>query len=331
MNKNSDSKNIIVKQQQATLKPESGRIAPSKQDIIIKINKLIQRSRQAIRVYGSLIKEATSQKIAENDSCVDSQAISDLQAREWRDVNIELLKRLTPLYENFLSKNSFSGSNFIVGFTREFSIIKELFVSELRMVQADMHLTHRALLGAVDSNDYNKNDYISAIQCSTILVSLKTRIQALEAVCKELNSVLPNMLLPEQNNKSYYLNNHAVNNHTVSHLKDEPLVLTKHFDNLKNDSVRNLEIKLSNNKSEMSRVVSDKVNYDPFEDLNSEDADLVQLLRSKTSGVAISKSEVSKDYDGDTSLDNSREGKGREIRQEEYKSRKVVPLFKKYK
>lgn len=127
--------------------------------------KLLQKSRKALRLYSSMGKKQRG----------DASYLSDAQVREWREVNAELLKSLTSVLEIETSKGLAAGVY----------SLRDRFYHEWRMTESELHQRQREIVQLVESEDF-----AGVASLAQDLLSLKARVQALQAVHAEIQSVI---------------------------------------------------------------------------------------------------------------------------------------------
>lgn len=128
--------------------------------------KLLQKSRQAFRLYASMGR-------AQNKG--DNAEFTEMQAAEWRNVNSDLIKDLTSAIEHPNPKEPVSRVFFL----------RDRFLNEFRLSESEMHLRQKELLNAAE-----KSDFIKASILSRQLVVLKARAQANQAAQHELDELI---------------------------------------------------------------------------------------------------------------------------------------------
>ncbi|MGI6523740.1 MAG: hypothetical protein ACOX2O_00365 [Bdellovibrionota bacterium] len=131
----------------------------------IRVSKLIQKCRKAVRLYSSVGRLAG----------VKQNEFSELQVAEWKDVNILLLQGLTSIMEVPGRK----------GLSADLFALRDRFYMLWRAAESDMHMQHKDLLAVVEGSDF-----IKAAKLSSQLISLKARVQATQAAHHELQDLL---------------------------------------------------------------------------------------------------------------------------------------------
>lgn len=126
---------------------------------------LIQKSRKALRLYSNMEKRDSS----------STDKFQDLQIAEWRVLNQDLLKHL------LLAADNPSPKTVLMSVEN----LRDRFYSEWRMVEAELHNHHKALLAAAESGDF-----IKAALESSELVIMKAKMQAAQAAHHELEDLL---------------------------------------------------------------------------------------------------------------------------------------------
>ena len=123
--------------------------------------KLVQKSRKALRLYSSMGKR--------------SGDLADVQVKEWREVNSDLLKSLSIILDSPSNK----------GLASSVIAIRDRFYHEWRMAEGEMHKKHKELLRYAESGDF-----LRVVNLGTDLASLKARVQALQAAHHEIQEVV---------------------------------------------------------------------------------------------------------------------------------------------
>ena len=131
----------------------------------IKISKLIQKSRQAVRLYSSVTRPHPTSR----------GEFTDFQVAEWKEINMLLVQTLSSIMD-IPGKKSLSSDVFAV---------KEKFYTLWRSAEGDLQRTHADMLHAVEKSDYFK---IASLGCE--LISLRARVQATQAAYNELQVLL---------------------------------------------------------------------------------------------------------------------------------------------
>jgi hypothetical protein len=129
---------------------------------------LIQKSRKACRLYASMGKHSGRGNSYAGD-------LTDLQAEEWRRVNVELATRLG---ESFDKPDQRKAAIEVV--TARDTFLRELGLSrnELNQKKAELSMSS------------SREDFVVCAIASRELVVLKARCQALEAACHEIDQVI---------------------------------------------------------------------------------------------------------------------------------------------
>lgn len=130
-----------------------------------RVIELLQKSKKAVRVYTSMGRAVSSEQ----------SYYSELQVREWKSVNADLLKSLTGAAEadnhRELSSKIFS--------------LRDRYYNDWRLTESELHDKQKALIMAAENGDY-----IKATLLGQQLVSLKARLQATQAAHHELQDVI---------------------------------------------------------------------------------------------------------------------------------------------
>lgn len=134
----------------------------------VKLNKLIQKSRKAIRIYSSASSSSFSPR-------GESKPFADLQLQEWRNANEELLSFLIKTTNSINLRKVF----------KELEIYRNQLLRQLKAKKAELEEGDRRLSVYLDSHDY-----VNINMLSKSLVVIKTFVAAKEAVIIELNHVL---------------------------------------------------------------------------------------------------------------------------------------------
>ena len=137
-----------------------------------RIVKLIQKSRKAIRLY-------TTMGRMQPDAAGE---FSEAQVAEWRQINADLYKELADAIEQ---SNGRKLSALI--FT-----LRDQYYARWRSGEGSMVSKQRELLNAAENSDF-----IRAALLSRELVSLKARVQAVQAAHHELDDVIRQSRLAE--------------------------------------------------------------------------------------------------------------------------------------
>ncbi|MDC0357356.1 hypothetical protein OAO01_00940 [Oligoflexia bacterium] len=125
---------------------------------------LIQKCRKAIRLYTSMGRMHTS----------DSPDYSERQIEIWREVNIELLRELSEVY-------NVTDARVIVS---EVYALRDLFYSRWRKAERELHVKQGELVVCAE-----KEDFIKSAILSKKLVIIKAQSQASQAAYQELQSL----------------------------------------------------------------------------------------------------------------------------------------------
>lgn len=130
---------------------------------------LLQKSRRALRLYNS----------AGNTSFVRMEGasveLSAAQVSEWRDINGLLLRKLTEAADSPNTKK----------LIYDVFALRNEFQNLWRASESELVLAQRDLIACAE-----KGDFIKATSLATLLVSLKARVQAGQAVHHELDVLI---------------------------------------------------------------------------------------------------------------------------------------------
>lgn len=131
--------------------------------------KLLQKSRKASRLYGSM------------DSSDSHDELKEKQAKEWKKVTSELLLELSSTLENPNPKRVLQ---------QAFNM-RDRFHSDYRMAESELNRSQRDLINVAEIGDFTR-----AFGLSASLISLKARVQACQAAYHELSEILARAKLP---------------------------------------------------------------------------------------------------------------------------------------
>ena len=131
----------------------------------IRISKLIQTSRKAVRFYSSVPRPRP----------ISRGEFSDFQVTEWKEISELLVQELSSIMD-IPGKRSLSADVFAV---------RDKFYTLWRSAEGDLKRTHAEMLHAVNKSDYCK---IASLGCQ--LISLKARVQATKAAYNLLQDLL---------------------------------------------------------------------------------------------------------------------------------------------
>lgn len=130
---------------------------------------LIQKSRRALRLYSS----------AGNASFVRMEGasveLSNAQVGEWREINSLLLRRLTEAADSPNTKK----------LIYDVFALRNDFHTLWRSSESELVVSQRELIACAE-----RGDFIKATSISTLLVSLKARVQAGQAAHHELDMLI---------------------------------------------------------------------------------------------------------------------------------------------
>ena len=125
---------------------------------------LLQKSRQAARMYSEMMRGQ------------DKFDYSDLQIKEWKDVNFELVDELSVLLNDFYDQKNLIAKS--LALLERFQIEQVTISTSLQKMKDELSLA------------VNKEDFPKSAKLSVELISLKAKNQALIAVLNELNKML---------------------------------------------------------------------------------------------------------------------------------------------
>ncbi len=129
-----------------------------------KLNRLLQKSRQAYRIYSAMSKSAKN----------EGNLYSELQANEWLKANADLVKQLSLLIDERSCKNLSQRLNRI-----RFNLEEEYLKAESNLESEQQDLVACSKRG----------DFVRCAQLSTSLISKKGFIQATRAAAHELQLI----------------------------------------------------------------------------------------------------------------------------------------------
>jgi hypothetical protein len=127
--------------------------------------KLLQRSRQAHRLYLSMEKMQRG----------EAAEFTEMQAASWRSVNAELIRELTVLLDAPHSRHI---ANQVV-------VLRDRFLAQYRDSETALNRRHREVINAAE-----RGDFIRTAVVSRALVGLKASSQAAFAAFSELDEVV---------------------------------------------------------------------------------------------------------------------------------------------
>jgi len=130
-----------------------------------KLIKLIQKSRKALHLYTSIA--GTEGR--------NSGEYSELQLKEWKSTNTELLRQLTTILDNSSPRKISS----------DVGLLQESFYREWRETEAKMHKQQIELIAASEASDF-----VKAALLAEGLVSLKAKLHAAHAAQHEIKMIL---------------------------------------------------------------------------------------------------------------------------------------------
>lgn len=129
---------------------------------------LIQKSRKACRLYASMGKHSGKGNSYAGD-------LTDLQAEEWRKVNVDLATRLGESFDKPDQKKT----------AIEVVSTRDTFARELSQARSELNQKRNEL-----AQSSNREDFVVSALTSRELVVLKARSQALEAAHHEIEQVI---------------------------------------------------------------------------------------------------------------------------------------------
>jgi hypothetical protein len=132
--------------------------------ITSKVNRLLQKSRQAYRIYSAMTKTAKA----------EHNEYSELQAVEWMNINAELVKQLSKVVEQHAVK----------GLTANIAKIRHSLSVDLSHAEHDLERDQNELLICAQ-----RGDFIRSAQLSRSLISRKSFVQASQAAVHELQLI----------------------------------------------------------------------------------------------------------------------------------------------
>ena len=138
----------------------------------VKLLKLLQRSRKALRLYSSVGRMRGEH----------ANELSDLQISEWKLINAELVKQLSLFLD---TPNNRTLAADVVA-------LRDRFYQEWRQSQSSLHSKQDELISLAE-----KGDFAKAVIVGKELVSMKARLQAAQAVQHELSHVLKRINLDQ--------------------------------------------------------------------------------------------------------------------------------------
>jgi len=127
--------------------------------------KLLQKSRQAYRLYTSMGRMPRGVEGAEH---------TEMQAAEWRSINAELIKGLSEVLAKATPRELVAG----------ILSLRESFQISFRNAEAELNTKQRELIAAAE-----KGDFVKAAVVGRVLISSKARVQALQAAHHELENL----------------------------------------------------------------------------------------------------------------------------------------------
>lgn len=137
-----------------------------------RVLKLIQKSRKALRLYSNMGNIPTE----------GGSEFTDIQVREWKRVNAELVQNLTSAMDNPNMKQ----------LAIDVFSLRERFQVEWRDAESELRHKQRDLISAAEHGDFIKG----ATLCSDLVV-LKARMQACQAAHHELSDAVRQSRLSE--------------------------------------------------------------------------------------------------------------------------------------
>ena len=144
---------------------------------------LLSKSRKAVRLYESVSKSKKG------------SAIAEIQASEWLSINSDLVAALSALLDDLIPKN----------LSAETSTILDQFTDRTHATIEQMHVKKRKLVAVAEEMDFPQS-----LLLSKELISLKARVQALQAVNSELKTVLKRNKAPAETDNQIELSSENV-------------------------------------------------------------------------------------------------------------------------
>jgi len=152
-----------------------------------KVNRLLQKSRQAFRIYSSMSKSAKA----------EHNEFADMQATEWRNINAELIRQLTHIVEKYSAKN----------LVAQIARMRDILLADFRRVESELNNEHRDILSSAE-----RGDFVQVAQQARVLISKKAFVQAAQAASHELSLILEEKPAsarretpaPQRNSQTYF-------------------------------------------------------------------------------------------------------------------------------
>ena len=135
-----------------------------------RLMRLMQKSRQAFRLYDSMGRSHTGTLHSS-----ESAEFTEAQASEWRTVNGFLIKQLSLALENPHPR----------ALASQVISLRRHFWEEFRGAESELHTQQRELVAVSE-----KGDFVRAALVSRALVALKARMQAAQAAHHELDDLV---------------------------------------------------------------------------------------------------------------------------------------------
>ena len=163
-----------------------------------RVVKLVQKSKKALRLYTSMGRLNTG----------EASELADQQVSEWKTINQTLIKTITEALDSLGNKE----------LAERIFFLRDHFYSNWRTAEADLKTKQGILTAAADNQDF--------IKCAGIskeLAILKSRMQASQAACHELQVVIDQSKLSPPVSKKPIESNEAVQEEEMPTAKVIPL------------------------------------------------------------------------------------------------------------
>lgn len=170
-----------------------------------KVNRLLQKSRQAFRIYSSMSKSAKA----------EHNEYADMQAVEWKNINAELVRQLTHVIEKYSAKN----------LNIQIARMRDIMLSDYRRVEAELNAEHREVIACAQ-----RADFIRVAQLSRILISKKAFVQAAQAASHELSLIIDDKIVNSRDESAHIVQSHNIqtlahNIQTLAHNMQTPALI----------------------------------------------------------------------------------------------------------
>jgi hypothetical protein len=132
--------------------------------LLSSVARLLRKSKRALQLYTSVGRQARNTE----------SEYAEMQLAEWRAINTELIKMLTPLIERTGNKN----------LSQELGNLVEQLREKWRASQTELHELQVRLVSTAENGDF-----VRAAQLSRDLVALKARTQACQAGFYEVEAL----------------------------------------------------------------------------------------------------------------------------------------------